>query len=177
MGRTLLHFARLIAVSILGLALLIFGIVWLIEGISDHKPLPILAGSLALAIVVSAFFYSLSRSRQQAATENTTSGELLRKGIRKCWRCNTEFEIASAPKSPIPWYVTAIGVILSLVPISSGALGFWAFGLASFNAVKSGFCLVFGIAFLLYVMKSAGDRRVRCPACGRWCGTTRPTPS
>ena len=55
MGKILLHFARLIAVSILGLALLIFGIVWLIKGISDHKPLPILAGSLALAVVATAF--------------------------------------------------------------------------------------------------------------------------
>src|SRR5258706_15307215 len=121
------RFAKLIAAAILGLALFIFGIVWLIEGLSDRKPLPIIAGGLAIGSLVAGFFHVIARSRRQAGAAIAASEEKLRAGLRTCPRCVTDFAEATAPKTPQPWYLTAIGITLSLIPLGIGALVLWVY--------------------------------------------------
>ncbi len=171
MGSVLIHFARLITVSVLGLAILIFGIVWLIEGISDHKTIPMLAGGLALATLITAFFYTLARSKRQVSAAAAITEEKVRAGIRTCGRCTTEFEEAAAPTTPKPWYLTALGVAVAALLMGAAGIGLWAVGFTSQLSVKLYFFLLFGIALLIQSVKGASRLQLHCPACNRVCGT------
>jgi len=172
----LLRVAKLVAAAVLGMALLIFGLVWLIEGISDRRPISAAAGGLALAALVITCVYVMLRSRQAAKADLAASQAKLRAGLRTCWSCRMDFEEAAAPRTPKPWHHTAAAVAVALPLIAAGALGIWALGLSSFDSFKAAIILLAGVGVLGYAIKSSRNFYVRCPKCGRACGSVEDAP-
>src|SRR5437764_7420493 len=106
--RLLRRLAKLVAVAVVGMALMILGGVWLIQGILDHRPLSAVAGGLLLAGLIGAFLTVTARSRRQVRAGVATYDARLRAGLRTCTKCRIEFEEATAPTTTRPWQHTAL---------------------------------------------------------------------
>jgi 4-amino-4-deoxy-L-arabinose transferase-like glycosyltransferase len=161
---------KMVVFTVLGFALLILGLVWLVVGIGSRQPLPIAGGASCLAVLAGWFIAVTRRSRREARSQTEVATAKLAAGQRTCASCKIDFDEATSLKTPQAWVHTAIGVVLSLIPISLGGVGLWALGFSSTHSIKLLFVLVLGIAFLSSALKGKNRLYVRCPKCGRSCG-------
>lgn len=171
----ILRLLKIVVLTIIGFALLILGIIWLVDGIGSKQPLSIGGGVFAIALLTGWVIRAMLRSRQEARTQNDLVAAKLRAGQRTCRFCKIDFDETTSLKTPEAWYHIAIGVGLSLVPICWGGIGLWALGLSSEHSIKLLFILIVGIAFLFFALKGRSRQYVRCPKCGRSCGWTYAT--
>jgi hypothetical protein len=180
-GRFIVRVTKLTTIAIVGVVVLGFGIAWLVDGLSSHQVLPTVAGAVAIGCVVTGFVYTLRRSSREANAAIAATAAKLQAGLRTCWKCKMDFEEATAPRTPKPWHHTAIAIAFSLVPIIFGGLVLWALHFSGVGfggrvhsldySIKALFILLIGTGFLFQAIKDARRLYVRCPKCGRACGS------
>jgi hypothetical protein len=171
----ILRLLKLVVFTILGFALLILGMVWLVVGIESRRPLSIAGGAFCIATLSGWVIRAMLRSRREARGYTELVTTKLQAGQRTCASCKLDFDEATSLKAPEAWYHIAIGVILSLIPIGLGGIGLWALGLSSAHSIKLLFILIVGVAGLFFALKGRSRLYVRCPKCQRSCGWTYTT--
>jgi hypothetical protein len=167
-----LRLLKLVVFTLLGFALLILGLVWLVDGIASGQPFSIVGGALVLGILAGWIVRVMQRSRRESRSQAELTAVKLRAGVRTCGFCKLDFDEATSFKTPEAWYHTAIGVTLSLIPICLGGIGLWALGFSSDHSLKLLLILSVGVAFLFFALNGRRRLYVRCPKCGRSCGWT-----
>ena len=183
--RILLRYVKLLSVTLLGLVSIGFGIAWLIDGI-PRAPLTILAGTLAAGWPIVGYVRAVRRSGREAAAEREVTHAKSRAGLLTCRRCQIDFDVASAPTTPQPRYQLPLLVIISLLPIGFGLVMLvmlWLFdtgttplGERLFTSAKLLLIAAMGLVILFTAIASRNWLVVRCPTCGRACGTTKAPP-
>ncbi|MEZ0263674.1 MAG: hypothetical protein ACAI43_03025 [Phycisphaerae bacterium] len=184
-GRAVRRYLFLVFGTIAGLILFGFGMYWLIVGVAGGNFISLIAGLVVLGGLVAFGVRALRRSARMAQGERAGVEAREAAGMRRCPRCVTDFVLATAPTEPRPWWhlgaTVAAGVLMTA---AAGVViaGLWVFDLGGADwsvrrgeyTVKLGLMFFAGLVVVAEAVRGRDRRRVRCPACGRACGTVAP---
>jgi hypothetical protein len=170
LARGVLRLLKIVGFTVVGFALLVAGIIWLVEGITSEQPLSIGGGALAITVLAGWVLRTILRSRREARSQIDQAEAKRISGQWTCAACTIDFAEATSVKTPEAWYHTAIGVTLALIPIGMGSVGLWALGFSSDHSIKLFFLVIVSVALLFLALKGRSRLYVRCPKCGRSCG-------